>query len=283
MPELPEVETVRRSLEPGLYEGTITKVATSKLALRQRAIDRRGLASLVGERFLRARRHGKYLLLDLSSDRSLLVHLGMAGRLLLVDAQAPALKHTHVDFTLSSGRALRFVDPRRFGIVRLYPTGTLAQTEELAILGPDPIDGELDEASFFCALQKTKRDLKTALLDQSIVAGLGNIYVSEALFEAKLSPRRRGHRLSRAEAKALFAAVGSVLRRGVANRGTSFSDYVDANGDAGWNQTTLWVYGREGEACKACGVKIRRFVQGGRSTFFCPRCQASVRRRGKRP
>jgi len=251
LPELPEVETVRRSLEPGLYDGTITKVATSKLALRQRAIDRRGMASLVGEKFLRARRHGKYLLLDLSDGRSLLVHLGMSGRLLLVEEEAPALKHTHVEITLSSGRALRFVDPRRFGIVRLYRTATLGETEELSILGPDPIDGDFDEAGFFCALQKTKRDLKAALLDQSIVAGLGNIYVSEALFDA----------------------VGNVLRRGVANRGTSFSDYVDANGDAGWNQSTLWVYGRDGEACKACGSKIRRIVQAGRSTFFCPRCQ----------
>lgn len=279
MPELPEVETVRRSLEPGLYEGAITKVATSKLALRQRAIDRRKMASLVGERFLRARRHGKYLLLDLSNARSLLVHLGMAGRLLLVDGDAPSAKHTHVELTLSSGRALRFVDPRRFGIVRLYPTEALPDTDELSILGPDPIDGPFDEAAFVRALHKTKRDLKAALLDQSIVAGLGNIYVSEALFEAKLSPRRRGHRVSRAEASALYAAVGNVLRRGVANRGTSFSDYVDANGDAGWNQATLWVYGRQGEACKSCGSKIRRIVQAGRSTFFCPRCQGGKTQR----
>jgi formamidopyrimidine-DNA glycosylase len=250
-------------------------VTTSKLALRQRAIDRRGMASLVGAKFLRARRHGKYLLLDLSDDRSLLVHLGMAGRLLLVDGAVPPPKHTHVDLALSSGRALRFVDPRRFGIVRLYATKTLHETAELSILGPDPIDGSFDEESFFCALQKTKRDLKAALLDQGIVAGLGNIYVSEALFEAKLSPRRRAHRLSRTEASALFAAVHKVLRRGVENRGTSFSDYVDANGEEGWNQRALSVYGRAGEACRTCKTKIRRLVQAGRSTFFCPRCQAT--------
>ena len=276
MPELPEVETVRRSLEPALYDGAVTKVDASRLLLRQRPIDRAGMArALIGARFVAARRHGKYLLLDASSGHTLLVHLGMAGQLLLVDGKDAEQRHTHVAIGLSSGLALRFVDPRRFGIVRLYATAVVAASAELAALGPDPLVGAFQEEALAAALGRTKRDLKSALLDQSILAGLGNIYVSEALFEARLSPRRRAHCLRPREHAALFAAIGQVLRRAVENRGTTLSDYVDASGRSGENQHALLVYGRAGEPCRVCGNKVRRIVQAGRSSFFCPSCQPS--------
>jgi formamidopyrimidine-DNA glycosylase len=274
MPELPEVETVRRSLEPGLYEGEVVRVEASRLKLRRRAIERGPMQrALMGARFVAARRHGKYLMLDTSSGHTLLVHLGMAGQLLLGAATEAPRKHTHVDVTLSSGRALRYVDPRRFGIVRLFRTDEVARSAELAELGPDPLAGGFDEAAFGAALAATKRDVKAVLLDQRVVAGLGNIYVSEALFEARVSPRRRAHKIKPAERAALFAAIGAVLRRSVANRGTSFSDYVDARGESGSNQHALFVYGRAGEPCRICDAKIHRIVQGGRSTFYCRRCQ----------
>lgn len=277
MPELPEVETVRRSLEPALFEGSIVAVETSTLALRRRAIPRELLRrALTGARFTATRRHGKYLMLDTSAGATVLVHLGMAGRLLLVDGAAPAAPHTHVTVRLSSGRALAYVDPRRFGIVRLYPTPALWTTEELADLGPDPLDEAFVEGGFAAALGRTRRDLKAALMDQRLVAGLGNIYVSEALFAAGLSPRRRAHRTRPGERAALYAAIREVLRRGVQNRGTSFSDYVDADGRKGDNQRALAVYGREGEPCRRCGAVVRRLVQAGRATYFCPRCQAST-------
>ena len=273
MPELPEVETVRRSLEPGLFGGEIVAAEASRKKLRQRAIERAALARLVGARFVAARRHGKYLLLDADRGVTLLVHLGMSGRLLLVDAASEAPKHTHLELTLSSGRVLRFVDPRRFGAVRVYTREALPSSAELLVLGPDPLGAAFDEAAFVDALGGTHREVKAALLDQSLVAGLGNIYVSEVLFVAKVSPRRRAHRLVASERAAIYHAIGEVLRRAVVNRGTSFSDYVDADGREGQNQHALFVYGRDGQACRVCGAAIRRLVQGGRSSFYCPRCQ----------
>jgi formamidopyrimidine-DNA glycosylase len=273
VPELPEVETVRRSLLPGLYDGTITAVEVSRFPLRQRPIDRAALEALVGARFTEARRHGKYLMLDTSCGASLLVHLGMSGRLLLVEREAPLAKHTHVVLSLSTGRALRYVDPRRFGIVRSYRTASLPATDELAALGPDPITGTFDVATLTAALE-TERDLKAVLLDQKVVAGLGNIYVSEALWEAKLSPRQRGEGVRGPQIRALHAAIGKVLRRAVKNHGTSLSDYVDATGQSGWNQDALRVYEKTGAPCRRCRTKICRIVQAGRSTYYCPTCQS---------
>jgi formamidopyrimidine-DNA glycosylase len=273
MPELPEVETVRRSLEPRLFESAIVEVEASKLALRGKPIDRGALRKLVGARFIAARRIGKYLLLDASSETTVLVHLGMSGRLLLAHGDAARPAHTHARLAFESGLELRYVDPRRFGAVRVYATDGVQRSAELSILGPDPLSDAFTREGFVRGLASTTRDLKSALLDQKLVTGLGNIYVSEALFVARLSPRRRAHRVHKDEASALYDAVRDVLLRGVANRGTTFSDYVDADGNLGSNQHTLFVYGRDGQPCRACNTIIRRLVQGQRSTFFCPRCQ----------
>jgi formamidopyrimidine-DNA glycosylase len=275
MPELPEVETVRRSLEPRLFESAVTDVEASKLSLRQKPLDRAALGKLVGARFTAARRIGKYLLLDTSSEATVLVHLGMSGRLLLSARDVALPAHTHVRLTFESGLELRYVDPRRFGSVRVYATDGVHRSAELSILGPDPLSDAFTREGFVEGLSRTKRDLKSALLDQKLVTGLGNIYVSEALFVARLSPRRRAHRVKAPEASALYDAVRDVLLRGVANRGTTFSDYVDADGNLGSNQHTLFVYGRDGQACRACETVIRRLVQGGRSTFYCSSCQVA--------
>ena len=272
MPELPEVEMVVRTLRPRLVGERITAVETSGLPLR-RPVDRRRLErAAVGARVDGVRRVGKYWLIELSNAHVLVGHLGMSGRLLFADAAAPRPPHTHVVFRLRRGLELRYVDPRRFGVLRAYAAAEAAGSPELAVLGVDPLDAAFTAGWLAEALAGSRRDIKAFLMDQSRVAGLGNIYVCEALFRAGIAPTRRSDRLVR-RAAALHEAIVAVLAEGIANRGTSFSDYVDAEGQAGGNQRALWVYGRENEACRRCGAPVRRFVQAGRSTFFCRRCQ----------
>jgi formamidopyrimidine-DNA glycosylase len=272
MPELPEVEMVVRTLRPRLVGERISAVETSGLPLR-RPIDRKMLIrACVGARVEGVRRIGKYWLVDLSSEHVLLGHLGMTGRLVFADAGEPRAPHTHAVFGPGKGRELRYVDPRRFGVLRAYAAAEAPTSPELAVLGVDPLDPAFTVAYLADALAASKRDLKAFLMDQSRVAGLGNIYVCEALFRAKLSPKRRSDRAVK-QAAALHAAIVAALADGIKNRGTSFSDYVDADGQSGGNQHALSVYGREKGPCKRCGAAVRRVVQAGRSTFFCSRCQ----------
>jgi formamidopyrimidine-DNA glycosylase len=276
MPELPEVEMVVRTLRPRLVGERIRAIETSGLALR-RPIDRKLLErACVGARVDGVRRLGKYWLVDLdhgpAGKHVLLGHLGMTGRLVFADEGAPRPPHTHAVFHLRRGLELRYVDPRRFGVLRAYAAADAPTSPELAVLGVDPLDPAFTIDYLATALAASKRDIKAFLMDQSRIAGLGNIYVCEALWRARTSPKKRSHRLV-AQAPALHAAIVGVLADGIENRGTSFSDYVDADGQAGGNQLTLAVYGREKEACRRCGAAVRRMVQAGRSTFFCPRCQ----------
>ncbi len=276
MPELPEVEMVVRTLRPRLVGERIRAVATSGLALR-RPIDRKTLErACVGARVDAVRRVGKYWLIDLDNGRSgshvLLGHLGMTGRLVFADESSPRPPHTHAVFTLRKGLELRYVDPRRFGVLRAYSASDAPTSPELAVLGVDPLDAAFTVEYLRAALASSKRDMKAFLMDQSRVAGLGNIYVCEALFRAGVSPKRRADRAA-AKAAELHAAIVGSLADGIANRGTSFSDYVDADGQAGGNQHALAVYGREKQPCRLCGAALRRIVQAGRSTFFCARCQ----------
>jgi formamidopyrimidine-DNA glycosylase len=273
MPELPEVEMVVRTLRPRLVGERIEAVDTSGLPLRA-PIDKKRLAkAAVGARVEGVRRIGKYWLLDLSSQHVVVGHLGMTGRLLFADEETPRPPHTHVVFTLGRGVELRYVDPRRFGMMRAYPTAEAATSPELSVLGVDPLEPGFTVAWLAEALAASKRDLKSFLMDQSRIAGLGNIYVCEALWRAELSPRRRADAVRRPRVAPLHTAIVGVLRESIENRGTSFSDYVDAEGESGGNQHRLSVYGREGLACTRDGGKIVRLVQGGRSTFYCRRCQ----------
>lgn len=272
MPELPEVEMVVRTLRPRLVGQRISAVETSGLPLR-RPIDRKMLErACVGALVEAVRRVGKYWLVDLSSRHVLLGHLGMTGRLVFSDEDEPRAPHTHAIFRLRRGLELRYVDPRRFGVLRAYAAADAPTSPELAVLGVDPLDVAFTVEYLARALAASKRDIKAFLMDQSRVAGLGNIYVCEALFRAGVHPAAPAGRL-RGRASALLAGIRAALESGIANRGTSLRDYVDADGTPGDNVAALLVYGREGKACGACGVAIRRRVDGGRSTFFCARCQ----------
>jgi formamidopyrimidine-DNA glycosylase len=273
MPELPEVEMVVRTLRPRLVGARITGVESSGLPLR-RPIDVRALRkACVDARVEAVRRIGKYWLVDLSSGHVLLGHLGMTGRLGFAAAGEPRVSHTHAVFTLAGETELRYVDPRRFGVLRSYAREDAATSPELSVLGVDPLEPAFTPAHLQSMLDASRRDLKGFLMDQGRIAGLGNIYVCEALFHAGLSPTRRAETVGRARGKKLHAAIVKVLRAGIENRGTSFSDYVDADGNQGGNQHALWVYGRERTPCRRCKKPIARLVQGGRSTFFCRACQ----------
>jgi formamidopyrimidine-DNA glycosylase len=271
VPELPEVETIVRSLRPRLVGARIEAVWTSGLPLRlARPLDAGLLRRTCrGASITAVTRRGKYILIETAADTGVLVHLGMSGRLRLHAAGEAREKHTHVVWSLERERELRFVDPRRFGLVRA--ARALGTLPELTLLGPDPL-AELEAPALAEALAGSRAPLKAFLLDQSRIAGLGNIYVSEALFRAAVHPLTPAHR-ARARAEALVRGIRGALEAGIANRGTTLRDYVDGEGGAGENQAALLVYGREGQPCRTCGTLIRRRVDAARSTFFCPRCQ----------
>jgi formamidopyrimidine-DNA glycosylase len=278
VPELPEVETVRRTLAPAIGH-RITSLWISGKPLRMNtAVDAAALeATAVGAVLAGVRRIGKYLLLDLADRPScVLVHLGMSGRFRLVARGEPHASHTHVVLATDGPFELRFSDPRRFGLVAVAPAGDAARGHPLlAELGPDPLVERLDAERFHARARRSKQTLKAILLDQRVLAGIGNIYASEALWRARIRPTRRGVALTRAEAATLLKAVGAVLEAALDKGGTSLRDFVAADGREGENAAYLKVYDRGGERCprRGCGGTVRRTVQQGRATFHCPVCQ----------
>ncbi len=274
MPELPEVETVRRTLAPALGAEILT-AWTSRFALHAgRKPPRAALQKLVGTTITALRRIGKYLLLDTSGPQSLLVHLGMTGRLRIGPASEPRAKHTHVVLGLSGKRELRFVDARRFGQVDVVTRASEREHVGLAVLGPDPLTDGIDHAALHRLARASRTKLKAFVLDQSVIAGVGNIYASEALWRAKLRPTKRANRLTLAASEVLANAIREVFDRALDKGGTSLRDFVDAYGASGDNQEYLWVYDRAGQPCSRCKTPIKRSVLQGRATFFCPTCQA---------
>ena len=273
MPELPEVETVVRDLRPRLVGRSIARVWAGGKALR-RAWARRWNAQLVGRRVTNVERRGKWILLDVDG-RWLVVHLGMTGQFVVAPAGEPRRDHTHLVFTIDDGAdELRFRDVRRFGSATLFASRAAAEAFFLRQrLGPEPFQVRLDY--WRAALAKTERTLKAILLDQRVVAGVGNIYADEACFEARLHPRMRGCRLDAKQAQTLRRAVATVLRRAIARRGSSIRDYIGGSGLMGEYQDQFRVYGRTGESCRRCRTPIERIVLAGRSTHFCPQCQRS--------
>src|SRR3569623_1619057 len=280
MPELPEVETIARDLAAAVVGATVRSVWGSGLGLRLgRAVDLGGVRRVTAGRRIRAvRRKGKYLLLDFDAGAGVVVHLGMSGRLRVEPAASPRAAHTHVAFALDGARELRFVDPRRFGWVA--PGAPLDARPELTALGADPLS-ELDAGALARLLAGARAPIKAFLLDQTRIAGQGNIYVSEALHRARIHPAAPALRLA-ALAPALLAAIRAALEHGIRNRGTTLRDYVDASGAPGNNAAALLVYGRAGEPCPTCGAPIRRSVDSGRATYFCAACQPRLPdRRGR--
>jgi formamidopyrimidine-DNA glycosylase len=291
MPELPEVETVRRGLAPAMEGATVEKVEVRDRRLRwpiAKGFEQR----VTGKTVEGLGRRAKYLTADLSSGDVLLMHLGMSGSFRVNrdgeavpgrfhHPRAPAAAHDHVVFHLSSGATVTFNDPRRFGLMLIVPHGALAAHPLLRAVGPEPLDKSFDAALLARACAGRKTSLKAALLDQRLVAGLGNIYVCEALHGALLSPKRRagtiakGHGAPHERAVALVAAIKAVLADAIKAGGSSLRDHRRTDGELGYFQHHFRVYDREGEPCvtPGCNGTVQRIAQNGRSTFFCPRCQ----------
>ncbi|MDE2008388.1 MAG: bifunctional DNA-formamidopyrimidine glycosylase/DNA-(apurinic or apyrimidinic site) lyase [Rhodospirillales bacterium] len=279
MPELPEVETVMRGLDARLTGRRIARVALRRGDLRWKLPA--GLAArLTGARVLGFRRRGKYILMRLDGGDSVLWHLGMSGRMVLghVGGNAPPEPHEHIVLETEDGTRLGFVDPRRFGSVDLVRTEAEESHRLLAGLGPEPLAEDFTAAVLSAALTGKRTAIKAALLDQRVVAGIGNIYACEALFRAGISPFRVAASVPGARAARLVAAIKATLRDAIAAGGSSLRDYVQPSGELGYFQHAWKVYGREGEACERCPGKpvcqgIKRIVQSARSTFYCPRSQ----------
>src|ERR1700760_2356531 len=292
MPELPEVETVRRGLQPAMEGARIVKLEARRKDLRF-PFQKDFVARLGGQTVTGLGRRAKYLMADLESGDVLLMHLGMSGSFRVLkadDEQTPGhfhhprsedRAHDHVVFHMSSGSAVVFNDPRRFGYMKIIARKALEDEPLLKGLGPEPLGNEFDAAMLARACADKKTSLKAALLDQRVVAGLGNIYVCEALFRSHLSPKRSASTLADKKqqptehAKHLVTAIHAVLNQAIKAGGSSLRDHRQTSGELGYFQHSFQVYDREGETCqtKGCGGLVRRFVQNGRSTFWCPKCQ----------
>jgi formamidopyrimidine-DNA glycosylase len=282
MPELPEVETVRRGLLPVLEGQRIARAEVNRPDLRWPLPDRMA-DRLTGRQVTALRRRSKYILADLDSGETLLVHLGMSGRMLVSGARigdfyhdhpAPQ-KHDHVVLTMAGGARITFNDARRFGAMDLMPTAQADRHPLLAGLGPEPFGNDFNEPYLAARLKGRKTSAKAALLDQRIVAGLGNIYVAETLYRARISPLRLAGELSGHEVAQLVPLIREVLAEAIEAGGSSLRDFRQANGELGYFSKHFQAYDREGEACETpgCPGTIHRVVQSGRSSFYCPSCQ----------
>lgn len=282
MPELPEVETVRAGLAPVMEGEVIAKATVNRPDLRW-PFPERMAERLTGARVLRLRRRSKYILADLDRGESLLIHLGMSGRMLVSgdplgrfvhDHPAPE-KHDHVVFDMDNGARITFNDPRRFGAMDLFSTNSADEHPLLSSLGPEPLGNVFSESHLISQLKPRNLPIKSALLDQKIVAGLGNIYVCEALFRGGIHPARRTRNIAEHRIAALVPIIRNVLGQAIEAGGSSLRDFRQADGELGYFQHSFDVYGREGELCKTkgCTAKIHRLVQSGRSSFYCPTCQ----------
>jgi formamidopyrimidine-DNA glycosylase len=290
MPELPEVETVRRGLAPTL-EGHVLNALTVKRADLRLPFPPHFAERMGGRRMLRLRRRAKYLLLDLDRAETLIMHMGMSGRFTIHGAEARMKpgrfhnktpddgsgegKHDHVVFVTDEGTRIVYTDHRRFGLMLLIPAAEVeTKLQSEGRLGPEPLDDAFTPEMLSAALKGKKTPIKAALLDQRVVAGLGNIYVCEALFRSSLSPKRSAKTVVGARSQKLVPAIKAVLAEAIDAGGSSLRDYAKADGELGYFQHRLSVYDREGEPCpNKCGGVVRRIVQSGRSTFYCPKCQ----------
>ncbi|MBN2241396.1 MAG: bifunctional DNA-formamidopyrimidine glycosylase/DNA-(apurinic or apyrimidinic site) lyase [Acidobacteria bacterium] len=272
MPEMPEVETLAREMRDTLTGKKIVRVALSGLPLR-RPVPGDFAAKLRGRTVQRILRRGKYLVIELEPKAFWLAHLGMSGRLVYHARAFQGGRHTHALIRFSDGSLLEYRDPRRFGFLAVYEVARPEQIPEIRSIGRDPLGPGFNTAWLQPALQNSRRELKAFLLDQHKVAGLGNIYVCEALYSAGIHPSRRCHTLDSGEVSRLVEAIRKVLRRAIRSGGTSFSDFIDLQGNPGKNQYYLKVFRKERESCARCGNAIERMRQGNRSTFFCSCCQ----------
>lgn len=287
MPELPEVETVRRGLAPFMEGARFTSVEVRRPDLRF-PLPERMAERLTGRRVERLRRRGKYIVCEYELNRHAIIHLGMTGRFTVSVAegggQAPVFDrfvhaaggdpaHDHIVFTMSNGARIVFNDPRRFGFFDLCEAEGDDRCPHLYSLGPEPLSNSFSGPVLLAALSGRRTPVKAALLDQAVVAGLGNIYVCEALHRARISPRRLSRDIGPARAERLYSSIVRVLTEAIEAGGSSISDFAAADGALGYFQHNFAVYGREGLPCPVCRGDVKRIVQSGRSTFYCTSCQ----------
>jgi formamidopyrimidine-DNA glycosylase len=279
MPELPEVETVRRGLASYLEGRSLARVDVRRGDLRI-PVPEDFAERITNRRVERLWRRGKYLLMDLNDGATIIVHLGMSGRLVLAGNMVTGQgRHDHVSFETGDGTRIVFNDPRRFGLLTIAGPGELKNHPLLTAMGPEPLDPAFDGATLSVALRTRNISIKAALLDQRVVAGIGNIYACEALFRARISPRRKAKGVAGRRAERLVPALKHILAEAIEAGGSSLRDHRRPDGELGYFQHSFTVYGREGELCPGCDCNgdetggIQRMVQGGRSTFFCPRRQ----------
>lgn len=271
MPELPEVETVCRGVSPHLVERTISAVTVRNASLRWPVPDELG-DLLVGQRVLSVQRRAKYLLVEFASGW-LIIHLGMSGRLYLVEVGAAVAKHDHIDWLLDSGRVLRYTDPRRFGAVLWVAGSEYHQHMLLSHLGPEPLSDDFTPDYLHTKAKGRKLPIKSLLMDGRIVVGVGNIYANEALFMAGIHPNRSAGAVSHARLTRLVDAVKQVLAKAIAQGGTTLKDFVGGDGKPGYFKQELQVYGRGGQSCPKCGAALKETRLAQRATVYCSHCQ----------
>jgi formamidopyrimidine-DNA glycosylase len=272
MPEMPEVETLVRQLRKTIIGKRVAGVRLSGLPLRRPIADTLG-AKLRGRRIRKILRRGKYLVVELEPKIYWLIHLGMSGRIMYHVKAGADTRHTHAVFQFSDATELEYRDHRRFGLLAAYDVQRLDQVPEIGSLGKDPLSPGFNGGYLWPQLQRSRQEIKSFLLDQRRVAGLGNIYVCESLFQAGIHPTRRCFTLTPEDTSRLIDAIREVLRKAIGNHGTSFSDFLDSEGRRGGHQSCLMVFQRDGEKCVRCGSRIRRVRQGNRSSFYCSHCQ----------
>ncbi len=272
MPELPEAETVARALRKVLPGRAITQVEVRSPKLRT-SLEPLKTAGLEGRRITAVRRRGRYVVLALEDGRGLLMHLGMSGVVRVESPEVPRRRHEHVLLHLDSGLCFRFEDPRRFGALECLPLNADGLPSALDFLGPEPLSEAFDGAYLFRASRKRRTPAKVFLMDNEVVTGVGNIYATESLFAAGVSPRRAAGRLTRAQCEALASAVKAILARAIEAGGTTIADFQGVDGTEGQFTRELRIYGREGQPCPACGTRLKAVQLGGRTSCYCPRCQ----------
>ncbi|MGH7773876.1 MAG: bifunctional DNA-formamidopyrimidine glycosylase/DNA-(apurinic or apyrimidinic site) lyase [Candidatus Binatia bacterium] len=272
MPELPEVETICRGLRALLPGRRVLQVEVLETRLRS-PVSQDFRSSLQGRTILDVGRRGKYILVLLEGDQVWLSHLGMSGKLICVEAEKPRDRHDHIIVGLDEGHELRYHDPRRFGLSVVIPHAKLEALPQIKALGLEPFDPQFNCVYLYSVARNSRRRIRDLLIDQSILAGLGNIYANEILFRVGIRPTRRAWRLGRDRVEQIAKVTPKVLREAIRWCGTSFSDYRDAEDRWGEFQNHLRVYDREGKRCRVCASVIKRVVIGNRSAFYCPSCQ----------
>ena len=270
MPELPEVETTRRGIEPHVMGKSVTEVIVRRHDLRQPVSE--DLSEIEGHEIRGVQRRSKYLLLTIEDGSTLLIHLGMSGSLRVIPPSADWKTHDHVGVTLSNGKQLRFHDPRRFGLV-LRISSDPESHPLLAHLGPEPLEDGFTEKHLAAACAKRSAAIKLVIMDAKVVVGVGNIYASEALFRAGIPPKTPAKRVSKPKLARLAQSIRDVLSDAIREGGTTLRDFLNSDGEPGYFRQKLFVYERKGEPCRVCGTPIRHSVLGQRSTYWCPKCQ----------